>query len=104
MEANLQVSNEQLINNLSTDLERTGELLKQEFKQLSELAQQRIDSKINCAKFEGIYGITVSKQQRVQTMKNVREVRASLWNESLKKAQGNPKIAYSFYKEICDFD
>lgn len=95
--------NGNFINNIIKDINETGEEVKQQFKELSEKAQKRIDSKVNCAKFEAIYALTVSKKERKQTMKEVKEVRSDLWKEALKKAKGDTKTAYAFYKESCSF-
>ena len=102
--------NPEFKNELFFDIERTGETLKEnleeqskELKEFLEVSKKKIDSQVNCAKFQAAYGFTVSKKERLKTMKEVKEVRAELWREALKKAKGNTKNAYAFYKEACSF-
>lgn len=85
------------------DIERTGEKLKQEFQKLSEEAQKKIESKVQSSKFEAAYAFSVSKEDRMQTMKDVKDVRSNLWEKALKEANGDISVAYSFYDKLCSF-
>lgn len=99
--------NKKFRNNVFNDIERTGEelneQLKGQMKEFGELMKKKIDAQVNFAKFEAAYGFSVSKKERAKTMKEVKEVRQELWNEALKKANGDTKNAYSFYKMNCSF-
>jgi hypothetical protein len=88
------------------DINLVGKEIKQEFEDLSVKAQKFIsifNSRMNSSKFEIAYAFSVSKKQRLQTMKDVKEVRSKLWAEALKKANGNVNVAYDVYKKLCDF-
>ncbi|MDP4039527.1 MAG: hypothetical protein Q8P57_03025 [Candidatus Pacearchaeota archaeon] len=54
-------------------------------------------------KFEEAYMLSVGKKQRLQTMKEVKEVRSELWQEALKKSNGNINDSYEIYEELCSF-
>lgn len=85
------------------NIELTGERFKQEFKELAAKAQVVMDAQVNISKFEAAYALSVSKKQRLQTMKEVKEVRNELWQESLKKANGNIRDASEIYEKLCAF-
>lgn len=85
------------------DIELAGEQFKQQFRQLAEKAQRGMDSKIQSAKFEAAYALTVSKSQRKLTMGEVKEVRNELWQEAMRKSNNDPKKASAFYDQLCDF-
>ena len=89
--------------NIFKNIELTGEKFKQEFKQLAIKAQVAMDTQVNTSKFEASYALSVSKKQRVQTMKEVKEVRNELWQESLKKASGDVNVASEIYEKLCAF-
>lgn len=99
-----QISNEPFFKEVIKGIEETGEDLKQSFRELSEIAQKKIEAKTNSSKFEATYSMLVSKKQRLKTMKEVREVRSELWVNALKEAKGDVKTAYSFYKRDSSFD
>jgi len=85
------------------DIERTGERLKEQFRRLAERAQSEMNSKVQTTKLEAAYALTVPKEQRRKTMQEVKEVRGELWEEALKKADGDVNKAYIFYENLCDF-
>jgi len=58
---------------------------------------------MNSLKFEEAYTSSVTKKQRLQTMAEVKEVRNELWQESLKKANGNVNDASEIYEKLCAF-
>ena len=89
--------------NIFKNIELAGERFKQEFKQLAIKAQVAMDTQINTSKFEAAYALSVSKKQRLQTMKEVKEVRNELWQESLKKANGDVNVASEIYEKLCAF-
>jgi protein-disulfide isomerase-like protein with CxxC motif len=96
--------NKEFKNNVFNNIEQTGENFKQQFEKLMSIAQKRIDSQVNCAKFEAAYGLSISKKERQKTMKDVKEIRKELWKEALNKAKGKSTDAYEIYCEICSFD
>ena len=59
--------------------------------------------KMNSLKFEEAYTSSVNKKQRVQTMAQVKEIRNELWQEALKKANGNINDASKIYEKLCNF-
>ena len=85
------------------EIEQTGEQFKEQFKLLAEKAQKGMDSKVQSAKFEAAYALTVSKSQRNKTMGDVKEIRNGLWQEALSKANGDSHKASIFYEKLCDF-
>lgn len=85
------------------DIERAGEEFKEQFKQLAKNAQIGMDSKVQSAKFEAAYALTVSKEQRKITMTEVKEIRGDLWEQAMKKANGDSVKASIFYEKICEF-
>ncbi len=85
------------------EIEQTGEQFKAKFKELAEKAQKGMDSKVQSAKFEAAYALTVPKSQRSKTMAEVKEVRNELWQEALMKANGDSNKATIFYDKLCDF-
>jgi hypothetical protein len=89
--------------NIFENIEKTGEDFKQQFKELAIKAQKSMDSQINSTKFEAAYALSVSKKQRLQTVKEVKEVRTELWQEALKKANGNTNDASEIYENLCAF-
>ena len=89
--------------NIFKNIELTGERFKEEFKELAMKAQRAMDTQINTSKFEAAYALSVSKKQRLQTMTEVEEVRNELWQESLKKANGNVNDASKIYEKLCAF-
>ena len=89
--------------NVFRGIEQTGERFKQEFAILAEKAKRAIESKVNTAKLETAYRISVNKEERIKTMDEVKKVREELTNNALKKANGDTKIAASFYEDTCDF-
>jgi len=89
--------------NIFTNIERTGENFKEQFKELALKAQKSMDSKIQSAKFVAAYASSVSKEQRVKTMKQVKEVRQELWEKALKKANGNTRNTCDIYDDLCAF-
>ena len=97
------VINKEFRNNVFNDIERTGEQIKEQMKEFEMVMKKKIDAQVNCAKFEAAYGFNISKNDRAKTMKDVKEVRQELWNKALKKANGDTKGAYSFYKKTCSF-
>ncbi len=58
---------------------------------------------MNISKFEKAYVFSVSKKQRIQTMKEVKEVRNEFWREALNKANGNISDASDIYEKLCNF-
>ena len=96
--------NKNFENDVFNNIEQTGESFKQQFKELMDVAQKRIDSDVNCAKFEAAYGFSVSKKDRQKTMKEVKEVRTDLWSTALKKAKNKSSDAYEIYCDLCSFD
>jgi|WetSurMetagenome_2_1015567.scaffolds.fasta_scaffold74657_2 hypothetical protein len=96
--------NEQFKDELFNNIEKTGEDLKKQFEDLLNLSQKRIDSQVNCSKFEAAYAFSVPKKKREETMKQVKEVRGELWKQSLREAKGNPNDAYEVYCRLCSFD
>ena len=97
------IINQEFRNNVFSNIEKTGEQLKEQMKDFEIVIKKKIDAQVNCAKFEASYGFSVSKNDRIKTIKEVKEVRQELWVEALKKANGNTKNAYSFYKKTCSF-
>ncbi len=101
------IINKEFRDNVFNDIERTGEelneQLKGQMKEFGELMKKKIEAQVNFAKFEASYGFNVSKKEREKTMKEVKEVRQEMWNEALKKANGDTKNAYSFYIKDCSF-
>ena len=89
--------------NIFKNIETAGERFKQEFKELAVKAQMAMNSQMNTSKFEASYALSVSKKQRAQTMVEVKEVRNELWQESLKKANGNVSDASEIYEKLCAF-
>ena len=89
--------------NIFKNIELTGEKFKQEFQELAVKAQMAMNSQMNTSKFEASYALSVSKKQRVQTMNEVKEVRNELWQEALKKSNGNINDASEIYERLCAF-
>ena len=89
--------------NIFKNIDLTGEKFKQEFQELAVKAQMAMNSQMNTSKFEASYALSVSKKQRVQTMTKVKGVRNELWQESLKKANGNVSEASEIYEKLCVF-
>jgi len=89
--------------NIFTNIERTGEQFKEQFKELALKAQGAMDKQVNYAKFEAAYALSVNKKQRVETMKQVKEVRQELWEEALKKSNGDVDDACNVYDDLCAF-
>ena len=85
------------------NIERTGEEIKEQMAEFQEIMKKRIDAHVNLAKFEAAYAFNVPKKQREKTMRQLKEVRQEMWSEALKKANGDTKLAYSFYKKACTF-
>ena len=57
----------------------------------------------NSLKFEETYVTSVNKKQRVQTMNEVKEVRNELWQEALKKSNGDINDASKIYEKFYTF-
>lgn len=74
-----------------------------EFKELAVKAQNAMDSKMQSAKFEAAYALSVSKEQRIKTMKEVKGVRQELWEIALKKSNGDVNGACDVYEKLCAF-
>jgi hypothetical protein len=91
------VINKEFRNNVFNDIERTGEQIKEQMKEFEAVMRKKIDAQVNFAKFEAAYAFNISKKQREKTMNDVKEVRLEMWNEALKKANGDKKLAYNFY-------
>ncbi len=89
--------------NIFKKIELTGEKFKQEFQKLAVKAQMAMNSQMSTSKFEASYALSVSKKQRVQIMDEVKKVRNELWQESLKKANGNVRDAFEIYEKLCAF-
>ena len=89
--------------NIFKNIDLTGEKFKQEFQELAIKAQIAMNSQMNTSKFEASYALSVSKKQRVQTMTEVKGIRNELWQESLKKANGNVNGASEIYEKLCAF-
>jgi len=85
------------------DIDQAGELMKKQLVELSAKLKKNFDTRIQSAKFEAAYAITVNKAQRNKTMNEVKEVRSDLWKQALDKANGDTKKAYVFYDELCGF-
>ena len=71
--------------------------------EFQEIMKKRIDAQVNLAKFEAAYAFNFPKSQRKKTMEAVKKVRNEMWDEVLKKANGDKKLAYTFYMEDCSF-
>jgi len=91
------------VNDVISEINQTGETLKNDFAQLAKSAQKKIDSQVVSANFEAVYGLTTTKKQRKKTMGDVKEVREELWANALKKAKGNTNDAYDLYCKSCSF-
>jgi membrane-associated HD superfamily phosphohydrolase len=89
--------------NIFKNIELTGEKFKQEFKELAEKAQMAMNSQMNNSKFEAAYALFVNKKQRMKTMSEVKEVRNELWQEALKKSNGDVNDASEIYEKLCSF-
>ena len=59
--------------------------------------------KMNSSKFEEAYILSVSKRQRLKTMTEVGEVRSELWQEAMRRADGNVNDASEIYEKLCSF-
>jgi hypothetical protein len=94
----------QLMNQVFGDIEKTGENAKSQVEELLDVTLKKIDSQVNCGKFEAAYCFSVSKEEREKTMKEIKEVREKLWKEALKRARGKVNDAYDIYCQICSFD
>ena len=97
------VQNSKESQNIFKNIELTGEKFKQEFQELAVKSQMAMNSQMNTSKFEASYALSVSKKQRVQTMTEVKGIRNELWQESLKKANGNVNGASEIYEKLCAF-
>ena len=53
--------------------------------------------------FERVYAKNVSKEQREQTMKEVKEVRKEMHEQALREANGDPNVASEIYERMNDF-
>jgi len=84
-------------------IETTVDKFKQELQELAVRARIAMNSQMNTLKFEAAYALSVSKKQRLKTMKEVKDVRSELWQESLKKANGNVSEASEIYEKLCVF-
>ena len=89
--------------NIFKNIELTGERFKQQFQELAVRAQMAMNSQMNTSKFEAAYALSVLKKQRVKTMDEVKEVRNELWQEALKKSNGNINDASEIYEKLCAF-
>ena len=89
--------------NIFKNIELTGERFKQQFQELATRAQMAMNSQMNTSKFEAAYALSVLKKQRVKTMDEVKEVRNELWQEALKKSNGNINDASEIYERLCAF-
>jgi len=89
--------------NIFKNIEISGEKFKQEFKELAMKAQIAMDSQMNSSKFEVAYALSVGKKRRVKTMAEVKEVRNELWEEAIKKSNGNINDASEIYEKLCAF-
>ena len=89
--------------NIFKNIDLTGEKFKQEFQELAVKAHMAMNSQMNTSKFEASYALSVNKKQRIQTMTQVKEIRNELWQESLKKANGNVNGASEIYEKLCAF-
>lgn len=96
--------NKEFINDVFNTIEETGEDIKKQIGVLIGVARKKIDSQVNCAKFEAAYGLSVSKKEREKTMREVQEIRKELWKKALDKADGKTTDAYEIYCELCSFD
>ena len=85
------------------DIDRIGEELKKEFRELSEKAERKIESQVQTTKFETAYALNVSNEQRKKTIAEVKDIRSDLWKKALDKAKGDEKKASIFYEELCAF-
>ena len=85
------------------NIEVTGEKYIEQFKELAKNAQYAMATQVNTAKLEASYALTVSKEQRTKTMAQVKEVRNELWQNALKEANGDIKIASDVYDRLCVF-
>lgn len=90
-------------NAIFKNIEQTADAYKHQFKKLAERAEKAMNSQLNSAKFEAAYALSVAKDKRSLTMKQVKAVREELWKEALKNAKGNAKIAHASYEKLCDF-
>ncbi len=57
----------------------------------------------NISKFEEVYVLSVNKRQILKTMAEVKEVRNELWQEALKKSNGNVNEVSEIYETLCAF-
>ena len=89
--------------NIFKNIELTGERFKQQLQELAVRAQMAMNSQMNTSKFEAAYALSVLKKQRVKTMDEVKEVRNELWQEALKKSNGNINDASEIYEKLCAF-
>ena len=85
------------------NIDITGERYIEQFKELAKNAQHAMATQVNAAKLEASYALTVSKEQRTKTMAEVKEVRNELWQNALKEANGDIKIASDVYDRLCVF-
>jgi len=97
------IVNPEFKNEILSNIEKTGEDLKSQLKVFLKQSEKTIDSQVNCAKIEAIYGLTINKNERRKTMKEVNEVREELWGEAMNETKGDTKKAYAFYKKTCSF-
>jgi len=65
--------------NIFKNIELTAEQYKEEFKKLARDAQRVMDSQMNSSKFEAANDLSLSKEQRVKTLSDVKDVRNELW-------------------------
>ncbi len=85
------------------DIEKKGEEFKEQFEVLFEHAKKSMNIIVEGAKFEATYALSVDKKTREKTMKDVKEVREELWEEALKKANGDVNEAHNVYEKTCVF-
>lgn len=97
------VINKEFRDNIFKEIELTGEQIKEQMAEFQEVMRKKIDAQVNIAKFEAAYAFNVPKSQRIKTMEAVKKVRKEMWDEALKKANGDKELAYNYYMEENSF-
>lgn len=85
------------------DIDVTGKKFISQFKELAINAQKSMESKVQSAKFEAAYALSVNKEERLKSMSQIKEIRNETWEDALKMSNGDINAACDAYEKICSF-
>ena len=84
---------------MATDVSQISEIISKDMEQEINEFKKGIESKSELLAFEIFSALKIPKEKVEKVTKKCKETRKNLWQEALRKANNDPKKAFSIYTQ-----